>query len=189
MIEQLQARLSQYSPGRINDAEQLDDVLAACWGELRGGEDGGMEAYKLKDRMEATTWNPPFLEFDIERHGSVVNGSVHAEVQHWSVNVESGEAAIERRRRRQVGAKDKPLKVEPLVDEIIAAIVEHANDPRLKWDGDQKVRILISSVIDATNNQTRSARRKRFWRAMEEKIEPVGWKRISALSSYLHKHI
>lgn len=187
MMEKLQARMTLYSPGPIDDTEELDDVVASYWHELAGSAEGGMEGRKLEGRMEMAEWNPPLLTFNIERHGATVNGSVYAEVQHWSVNVETGEASLEGRRRRQVSAKDKPLKVEPLVEEIIAAIVERANDHRLKWDGDQKVRILISSVISATNNQTRSARRKRFWNAMEEKIEPLGWTRLSPRSSYLQK--
>jgi hypothetical protein len=189
MMEKLQARMALYPAGPMEDTEELDDVLASYWHELDGSDEGGMEGRKLKGRMEATEWNPPLLTFNIERHGATVNGSVYAEVQHWSVNVDTGEASLKGSRRRQVSAKDKPLKVGPLVEEIIAAIVERANDHRLKWDGDQKVRVLISSVISATNNQTRSARHKRFWDAMEEKIEPLGWTRLSPRSSYLQKQM
>jgi len=35
-----------------------------------------MEGHKLKNRMESVMWNPPLLEFDIERHGATVNGAV-----------------------------------------------------------------------------------------------------------------
>ena len=62
--------------GRIHWTPEVEEVLASCWHNLNGGEEGGMEGHKLKNRMESVMWNPPLLEFDIERHGATVNGAV-----------------------------------------------------------------------------------------------------------------
>src|ERR1035441_6328735 len=114
-MEKLQTLMGQTTPGRIHWTPEVEEVLASCWHNLNGGEEGGMEGYKLKNRMESVLWNPPILEFDIERHGATVNGSVYAGVQHWTVNVDTDEAHLGGERRRQVHAKDARLKMEPLV--------------------------------------------------------------------------
>ena len=186
-MEKLRTLMGQQPEGSIHYTPEVEHVLAACWHRLKGSADGGMEGHKLRNRMERAVWNSPLLSFNIERHGATVNGSAYAEVQHWSVNVETGEASLEGSSRRQVETKDKPLKVNPLADEISTAIVEHIQDPRLRWDGNQKVKILIESVIPATNQQTTLARRKRFWNALEEKVKPQGWIRLSARSPFLQK--
>jgi hypothetical protein len=185
ILEDLKLRLSQLSAGTIQ-GWAIEDALASCWHELKGNEEGGMVAYKLrKGRMEDVVWNPPLLAFAIERHGAVVNGSVYAEVQHWSVNVDTRTATLGETERRLLGMKDKPLKVEPLVDGLIKSIVEHASDSRLKWDGDSKVKALIAEIIPATNRETTTARRKRFWKALEAKIHAHGWQRLAPRSQFL----
>jgi hypothetical protein len=186
-MEKLRSLMNQYPQGSINYTPEVEHVLASCWDMLDGSADGGMQGNKLKGRMENAVWNPPILEFDRERHGATVNGSIYAGVQHWAVNLETAEASFESEKRRQVGTKDQPMKVGPLVDEMCSAIVGQARDPRLKWNGKQKVRILIEPVIPATNQQTTSARRKRFWNALEEKIKPHGWIRLSPRSSFFQK--
>jgi hypothetical protein len=60
-------------PGPISNTGELERLLAACWDELTG-DDGGMEAYKLLNRMEDVAWNPPLLTFVIERHGGTARG-------------------------------------------------------------------------------------------------------------------
>ena len=61
MMEKLQARMTLYSPGPIDDTEELDDVVASYWHELAGSAEGGMEGRKLEGRMEMAEWNPPLL--------------------------------------------------------------------------------------------------------------------------------
>ena len=148
--------------------------------ELRiTSHDGNLEPYKLLNRTENLSWNPPFVEFDIERHGATVNGSVYAEVHHWRVNVETTEASIESNSRRQVGQKDKALKVQPLAQEIASLILGRECDIRLIWKNDKLVRLDINKLIPATNQQTTASRRKRFKTALEAVLAPHGWKRTS----------
>src|SRR5258705_4980446 len=104
-MEKLRPLMNQQSQGSIDCTTEIEYVLASCWDKLNGSGDGGMKGYKLKNRMESAVWNPPVLKFNIERHGSTVNGSVFAGVQHWSVNVATGEASLEGESRRQLGRK------------------------------------------------------------------------------------
>jgi hypothetical protein len=186
MLSDLRLFLNRLPSGAIENVFALELILASCWHELKPN-DGGMEGYKLRGRMESVFWNSPFLQFEIERHGGTVMGSVYAEVQQWTVNIEMAEASVERGRRRQVEAKAKPVKVEPIADDLMRMIVERQNDPRLKWDGDSRVKIVIANVIPATNQQTTSGRRKRFWTALEQKLRSNGWARVSNNSQFLQR--
>ena len=67
---------NSHPPGPLANEEQVETLLVSAWDELEGSEDGGMESYKLKGRMENAAWNPPILSFQIARHGGTVNGSV-----------------------------------------------------------------------------------------------------------------
>jgi len=102
--------------------------------ELDGNDSGGMATYKLLNRVENPTWNPPVLEFEIERHGATVGGSVFAAAQVWRVDVQKAVADFTvNEKARAVRERDKPLKVEPLARDIETLILERREDPRLKW--------------------------------------------------------
>ena len=90
-------------------------LLQSCWDELSGSNYTKMEARKL-DRAETLKWNPPRLQFTIERHGAVLNCGSRAELQHWDVNLETGIASFEEGGYRQLDALSPRLKVEPIVD-------------------------------------------------------------------------
>ena len=186
-MEQLRTHLMQLSTGPIQDVAAIQDILASCWHELDGNETAGMEGYKLRGRMEEVTWSTPFLQFAMERHGDTAMGSVYADVQHWSVDIEIGKATLDYTKRRTVGNKARSLNVEPLADTLTRSIVELATDPRLRWDSGQRVKVLITEIIPATNKQTTSARRRRFWNALEPKVGEHGWKRMSKNSQFLNK--
>jgi hypothetical protein len=181
---QLREALNQSAPESI-DKTEIETFLALCWHQLSVDDDGGMEGYKLRNRAEKLAWNSPYLTFRIERHGATVNGSVYAEVQSWSVNVDEGTAIITDRKNRQVDKKAAVFKVEPLADEIGKAIIEHAQDGRLSWKNDNEVRILVGKIIPTTNSQTTGSRRKRFWAALDGLIKPHGWTRPSTHSEKL----
>ena len=106
-----------------------------------------------------------------------MNGSVYAEVQHWAVNVDMGEAVVDGGMQRQVGTQNRPLKTEPLAERLATATIEYSNDPQLSWDGPERVKVLIGKVVRATNKQTTSERRNRLWKSLEEKVRPFGWQR------------
>jgi hypothetical protein len=77
-LEDLRNFLSQLAPGPVVDVARVERQLCESWNELDGNQSGGMTAEKLLKRTENMTWKPPVLEFQIERHGATVSGSVYA---------------------------------------------------------------------------------------------------------------
>src|ERR1700758_537579 len=144
----LKSYLDSLQPGPL-EKEPLEPLLVSAWDELEGSADGGMESYKLKGRMETIAWHPPILSFQIERHGGTVNGSVYAEMQQWEVDCEKGVANYDKfnSRRRQVAAKNRPLKVAPIAKEIADVIRRGVADDRVKWLSSSEAKVLIAEVI------------------------------------------
>jgi hypothetical protein len=158
----------------------VERLLFECWGELRiTSRSENMESSKLLGRTESLEWRPPFLEFDIERHGATVNNSIYAHVHHWTVNVETGEAFMEVAGKRQVGTRAGRLDVKPLARDIASKILCKGEDKRLVWASATKVRLRIGEIVHATNQQTTAGRRRRFKTALENELAPRGWKRTS----------
>jgi hypothetical protein len=56
------------------------------------------------------------------------------------------------------------LDVKPIAEEIVAAILAGRADDRLKWDGEDHVRLLIGEVLRAgsAGKETLAGRRKRL---------------------------
>lgn len=73
ILDQLQRRCAALPLGPVAEVATVERLLAACWHEF-GGDDGGMESYKLLSRIEAVAWNQPTLSFRIERHGELAMG-------------------------------------------------------------------------------------------------------------------
>ena len=179
-LDSLKAYLSQLPAGAVADTQELTSKLSACWGELEGANEGGMEAYKLWSRMETVTWNPPTLEFALERHGAVVLGSTLAELQNWSVNIDSGTATYTPGRKRVVVSKQAKLDVRPIAKEIAQIVVDRKVDARVAWKNAETVQIHIGKIIpDEGPKQTVASRRRRFWAALEGHVRPNGWVRPS----------
>jgi hypothetical protein len=182
-LHELQIVLAVTSHGAVTNSHDIAQTLARCWHELEGSSDGGMDGSKIcsplypYNRMECVTFDPPFLRFDIERHGATVNGSTRGEVQSWVVNVEKGTADLEKSRRRQLYPPAKKLDCDVLASEIAGLVASNGRDNRLKWKAPDQVRILMNKVIPATNAQTTSGRRKRFWKAFEQEAALRGWQR------------
>jgi hypothetical protein len=178
----LRGRLASVPTGLLTDqdARDVESCLASCWGDFVGADAGGMEAHKLIRRIENLRWAPPVLEFRIERHGGAVCGSTRAELQTWSVDISLKTAKIVHEGRRQLVAMDARLDVRPLAAETATMISEGCQDPRLKWSGPDRVRVLTAEVIPATNKQTTAGRRGRFVAALGKLLAPHGWRQIQA---------
>lgn len=63
-------------------------ALAACWVDIEGSNEQGMDDHKLH-RIENPRWDPPYVIFELERHGATVAGSSRAEVHRWHVNIDT----------------------------------------------------------------------------------------------------
>ena len=173
-VETLVQYLRTMPRGRIDDPQELEPLLAACWYELDGG--GGMSGDKLYGRMETVVWDPPVLYFVIERHGGTVMGSSRAELQHWRVDVQARTATLCEVGHRQLRPMQPRLDVKPLAEEIAPQIVGRRMDDRLQWYKNGRVRVLTGKVLpDSGAKQTREGRRKRFHKALAELLGKAGW--------------
>jgi hypothetical protein len=76
-LDDLKKYLQGVQPGTIDNATDLEMLLAWGWHELKG-DDGGMVGHKLIGRMEDVTWDPPIIYFTIERHGATALRSTRA---------------------------------------------------------------------------------------------------------------
>lgn len=184
-LDSLRSFLSKVQPGRIGVTHDLEQHLARSWEEL-SGEVGNMEGSKVIGRIEHVTWSPPILTFTIERHGGTVLGSVYAATQYWTVDIANGTASLEPGESRLVGARERPLRIEPLTEEVVKLVVSGKDDPRLKWHSASKVRVLISKILPKgpTAQKTLIGRRRRLARAIEESLSIHGWERVSTQHIY-----
>jgi hypothetical protein len=178
-IENIRHHCATLPPGPVADARTLERLLAAVWDEL-SGDDGGMEADKLLDRMEKPIWNPPVLTFRIERHGAASLGSSRAEVQEWTVDLERLTASVKVAGRRQIGPLNPRLDVKPIAADLCSAILTGKQDDRLKWDGTSKVRVLIGKVLPERSavKETLAYRRKRLRDELTRLLEQAGWRLV-----------
>lgn len=178
-LNALKAYLASLPQGPIADSEGLGDVLAPAWDSLDGGDNESMEPHKLS-RMEDPSWQRPYLSFTIERHGGTAMGSSRAELQTWYVNVGEGTAGCGITGFRQLVPNDRPLtgkQIEKMAREIAAVIRLRAEgDNRVDLKDDGRVKILIANIIPATNKETTTQRRRRFYRALDAELDPH-WKR------------
>ncbi len=176
-VEQLRAVLANIPAGPIADHGRTLELLEACWSEFAGSEEHAMAPHKLR-RMERVLWSAPFLSFVIERHGGTVMGSSRADLQRWTVDIETLVAECEIVGHRQVEQMQARLDVRPLAKDVARLIVSRAADPRLKWCDDGSVRVLIGKMIPAGSavRQTLEGRRRRFRDALTGLLEDKGWR-------------
>ena len=179
MTDDLMAFLRQLPVGRVpNDRRSaLEKLLALRWDDFHGADDCGMKPYKLLDRMEIAEWNPPVLNFTIERHGATVQGSSRAPLQQWSLNLDDMTADCEETGYRQLKALNPPLKVDPIAAEIAGAILGHEEHSHLDWLKNGGVRVRTTELLggQAISKQTMGGRRKRFSKKVQSLLEPHGW--------------
>jgi len=76
-----------------------------------------------------------------------------------------------------ISPREAKLDVNPIADEIAKLIISGSQDDRLQWSTTGRVRILTGIFINADNKRTLEGRRKRFLKAMEERLAPHGWSR------------
>jgi hypothetical protein len=174
----LTAFLNMLPSGKVESTPELEGLLAACWDDLDGSTDGGMKPDKLH-RIRKAEWQPPVLQFCIERHPGAARGSTRAPIQQWKVNTDSWCASLVKAGSRQLKPMAPRQDVRPLAVEVHDLIVNHREDARLKWTGAHNVSLRIGKIIPAQGfSQTVAGRRKRFKSLLSEMLEPDGWQRV-----------
>ena len=138
-----------------------------------------MKAYKLLGRTEKMEWNPPLLTFNLARHGGTVRGSTRAEIQSWTINIETGTASMASSGSRQLQARDQNWDAEPVARELVELIIaEQKSDPRLIWNPQGHARPHIGSIVPVGSKQTREGRSRRLWAALIAELLPHGWLKV-----------
>ena len=99
-LNELKIYMRRLPSGPVLEVAVVEYLLIHCWELLETSDHTSMEGYKLIERTEGLSWNPPYLNFDLERHSGVALGGKVAEVHSWRVNVEKGTAEI-------IGAKNR----------------------------------------------------------------------------------
>jgi hypothetical protein len=180
-MQALRAYLQTIPPGSIADPTELEQKLAACWDQFRGGSAEGMAGYKLLGRITEVRWEPPSLSFVIDRHGRTVMGSSRAERHRWDLALELGTATWSRVGHRELDPMERRLNIRPLAQSTADAIVNHRLDESLRWGQDGRVRVRIGSILPVGSAvaQTLAGRRRRFWQALDELLQGAGWMRVS----------
>ncbi len=175
-LDALRQFLTAAGPGRIGDEHRLIELLAAVWPSLDGADDEAMASSKV-GRLEDPEWQPPLLTFRIERHGALVLGGTRADMQTWTVDLNHATATPTDDGYRQLVPRAAPLKVEPLVAEIVELVAAGAADDRLKWSPDRgTVRIIIGKAIpDDGFQRTVAGRRKRLRGKLGPALGASGW--------------
>lgn len=176
----LRQLLTNLSSGQVPQDIQpeLIQLLEDCWDMFDGSDQEGMGVYKIQ-RMKDPWWNPPILSFTIERHEATMLGSLRAEIQEWTMDVDHRVAECRSAGYRQLYQRGAPLDVKPIAEEIAQLIIKGKQDERLQWSGNNHLRIPTDIILEATSipKQTPQARRKRLLKALEESLSPYGWKR------------
>jgi hypothetical protein len=176
-VPALKALLEKQETGPVfADRHKFKRLLAACWHQFEGCAETEMHAGKL-DRIEDATWQPPYLEFLIERHGAVVLDSKWASIHRWRLNLETLAAEVNEEGSRLIAPKDKDLDTKALAESLANAILSGQPDERFKILPDGSVRLNIAVIIPETNKKTTEGRRKRLRRDLSVLLEPHGWRK------------
>ncbi len=180
----LKAALMTMPNGPVQDPLRIEQVLIACWDELRGSSENRTCADKLARRTESMQWEYPWLTFKIERHGATMMGSTRANMNNWRVNVQTGEAQCTEGKRRQIKPMDARLNVMPLAEEMARAIRLGLEAFELKWINTERVKVLTYLLIEGNNAQTIAGRCKRFYKCLDELLQGSGWVRVKKTNIY-----
>jgi hypothetical protein len=153
--------------------------LMEAWSYLKGSDAEATTSKKL-DRAENLSWTPPKLTFILERHGRTVNGSSRASLHHWSVDLSSRTATIEKVGHRQLSMQSKRLDCTALAQDVYEQVSAGVDTEYLIWsDAKKTVVIRIGLLIPEAKPQTTQERRKRFRKALEPLMTEQGWRQAS----------
>ena len=130
-VQRLRDALRDVPQGPIDNIDLVLSLLKGCWNELMGSNDTSMRDFKV-DRAEQFSWRTPSLSFTIERHGATVVGSTRAELQNWTVNLDSASAYHSEGRFRQLVRQAPRLDVKSM-SLVSATLCSKGRDQSAIW--------------------------------------------------------
>jgi hypothetical protein len=176
MLADMRAHLASLPVGTITEPNRTQTIHRLCeflerlnaeWEESTTGR-------KLL-RAEDLRWDPPYLRFTLERHGSTVNGSTTASLHRWTFNTETGGASLEQKGIRQLEKKAKSFDAKSVGKEIAKIITDHGDDPRISWLEDGAVQVHLSRATPSARQQTQIGRNKRLRQVLTAELAGAGW--------------
>jgi hypothetical protein len=103
-------------------------------------------------------------------------GIIYGMTPQWTINIDEPSASCNPDfGYRQVLPRAGPLNVQPLAEEVAAAIIEGCQDNRVKWLDGGKVQVRVNECIPPATRRTDEGRRRRFRRALHERLAGSGW--------------
>ena len=162
--------------GPVLDAQGLIASLAPVWPNFAGARDEAMEPWKL-GRIENPEWRPPVLTFIVERHAERGLGRTRASLQAWTIDLNWAIAIPAAIGSRPGLARPAPVRVAPLVAEVLRLVVNRLDDPWLKWSVDRTtVHVAVGEIILGDGPKpTVAGRRKRFGALLRSEMAQAGW--------------
>jgi len=175
-MDDLQQYLAILQPGEVSETRVLEGLLALSWNEF-DGDDEGMAGHKLRGRMEKVEWHPPFLSFVIERHGRRCCGSTRADLQRWTLNMDTRTARVQAAGHRQLLPMTPRVSIKGLAQELAQRIAKGDEDERMLYRDDWTVAVLVGKIYPAGSGykQTVESRRRRLHEALVEALAGSGW--------------
>jgi hypothetical protein len=172
----LRTFLDAQGTGPVVDGKGLIASLGPVWSTLAGASDEAMEPWKL-GRLENPVWRPPVLTFVIERHSEAGLEGTHMSLQLWTIDLDSATAIPATIGYRQKLARSAPVRVAPLVAEVVRLVVNGLDDRRLTWSIDrQTVDIAVGEIIlDEGPKPTVAGRKRRFRVRLRREMAAAGW--------------
>jgi hypothetical protein len=190
-LAKLRQFLNELSPGCIPEDKEtpLITLLQNAWDLLNPDYREDLFAYKLV-RMEEPRWEPPVFSFSIERHGSTAMGSTRADIQHWTINLDTLELDCKITGYRQVTEAQPGVDVTPMADELVPYIVNKSPHDWLQWTAKGRARVLTGKIFpdNSAPKETIVGRRRRLLRSLENQLTPLGWSRKGAWWDYTEEH-
>jgi len=192
-LNEFKRYLYNLKKGEINDkktSENVVELLANAWDDLDKSIDDKTTSEKIKHRAEKLQWNPPVLQFMIERHGAVARGSIRAELLLWEVNVETGKAEMNPHsgRYKEIGVRQPRYKPEKDAESILSKILNKNKDEWLTWKNNDTVRINIGKIIPYSGpKDTVTRRRRRLGEEIQKRLESNGWELVEGTSPHTYK--
>jgi hypothetical protein len=161
-----------------SNVSKLEHLLCECWGEFSGSGSEGMEANKLIGHMQDVYLKYPFLYFVVELNGGTVLASKKTEMLNWLLNIENKQATCQKKGYRLSEPRSNPVFIVSIAKEVIRKILNHQKDPRIKWENNGTVRLLMEEMISTGRRTTLNYRRKKIRGKVDEILLPIGWQKI-----------
>jgi hypothetical protein len=177
-LHKLASTLTASPVGPISDEGTVRSLLYDAWDDLLISNHGGFNKDKHIYRAVNLTWNPPYLTFDVERHGGFVQGSSRADIQSWSVDIQANSATNTSSRSKQMRPASPRMDMAPIVARVGVLVSEHSDDPWITWLDEEKSRckVNITQIIpDHGPSETVRERRRRLNRDLEKVLGAAGW--------------